>query len=105
MEADPAVTWTAEGSCRLAGTRVSLDSIVHAYWQGRSLEAIVEDFPTLTPEQVRDALAFYLRNRAEIDTDLDSQERIWERLRAESEARNGPLLDRLRAARAAADAP
>src|SRR5262245_8455271 len=92
---------TPEGGWRVSGSRVSLDSIIHAYWEGQSPEAIVEDFPSLSAEQVYGAIAFYLRNREEIDRYLVAQAARWEQLRQESEAAHGPLLNRLRAARRA----
>lgn len=52
---------------RLSGTRVSLDSIVHAFWRGQTAESIAQSFPVLTLEQVYGALTFYLGNKSEID--------------------------------------
>ena len=49
-----------------------------------SPESIVQSFPLLTLEQVYGALAFYLANRAEIDTYLAAES-------AESDARVQPL--------------
>ena len=63
-------TRTPQGGWRITGTRVSLDSVVHAYWAGRMPEAIAADFPSLSLEQVHGAIAFYLRNRPEIDKHL-----------------------------------
>ena len=40
------------GGWRISGSRVSLASIVYAYWEGKSPEAIVEEFPTLSAERV-----------------------------------------------------
>jgi uncharacterized protein (DUF433 family) len=94
-------TKTAEGGWRVTGTRVSLDSVVHAYWNGSSPEQIAQDYPSLSLDQVRGAIAFYLRNRAEIDRYLKEQEARWEQLRKESEEKNASLLQRLRAARQA----
>lgn len=91
---------TTDGSWRVVGTRVSLDSIIHAYWQGRLPEAIVADFPTLSLEQVHGAIAFYLHNRAAIDKYLSEQDERWLELQNESEQKNGPLLKRIRAAAA-----
>jgi uncharacterized protein (DUF433 family) len=52
----------------VAGTRVSLDSIVLAFLDGLSPETIVtECFPVLTLEQVYGAITYYLAHRAEID--------------------------------------
>jgi uncharacterized protein (DUF433 family) len=90
------VTRSADGGWRVAGSRVSLDSVVIAYWDGRLPEAIVADFPPLTLEQVHGAIAFYLRNRDEIDRYLSAQDARWSSLRAESEAKHGPLLERIR---------
>jgi len=92
---------TSEGVWRVAGSRVSLASVVHDYWEGLSPESIQEDFPSLTLEQIHGAIAFYLRNRVEVDRALAEQEHSWEGLRQRSERDNGPLLDRLRAARTA----
>jgi uncharacterized protein (DUF433 family) len=90
------VTQMPNGSWRVAGSRVSLDSVVHAYWEGLSPEAIAEEFPTLSLEQVYGAIAFYLRHRREIDSYLESQDARWEELRRQSEATHGSLLNRLR---------
>lgn len=90
---------TAEGGWRVGESRVSLDSVVVAYWEGRSPEAIAEDFPSLTAEHVYGAIAFYLHNKDEIDKYLAEQEVRWHELAAQSNSQNGPLLDRLRQAR------
>jgi uncharacterized protein (DUF433 family) len=91
---------TVEGGWRVAGTRVSLDSVVHAYWQGRLPEAIAADFPTLSLEQVHGAIAFYLRHRAEIDQYLAEQDQRWQQFQQESASRHGLLLQRVRGAAA-----
>jgi uncharacterized protein (DUF433 family) len=54
----------------IAGTRVSLDSVVYAFLEGLSPESIMESFDTLTLEEVYGALAFYLGHRDDIDTYL-----------------------------------
>ena len=41
-----------DGSYRIRGTRVSLDSVVYAYRRGASPESIQRSFPALTLEQV-----------------------------------------------------
>jgi uncharacterized protein (DUF433 family) len=92
------VTKTPAGGWRVAGTRVSLDSIVHAYWEGRLPEAIVADFPSLSLEKVHGAIAFYLRHRDEIDRYLTEQDARWRQFQEESAVRHNPLLQRLRAA-------
>ena len=49
-----------DGGYWVAGTRVSLDSVVYAFLEGLSPESIVDSFETLTLEQVYGALAYYL---------------------------------------------
>lgn len=93
------VNKTDEGAWRIANSRVSLDSIVRAYWEGKTPEAIVEEFPTLAAEQVYGAIACYLRSKDEIDKYLSRQDAAWTQLQRASDAANGPLLDRLRASR------
>jgi uncharacterized protein (DUF433 family) len=88
---------TAGGGWRVAGSRVSLDSIVHAYWEGRLPEAIAADFPSLSLEQIHGAIAFYLGHREEVDTYLEAQGAKWDALRAESETQHAELLRRIRA--------
>jgi uncharacterized protein (DUF433 family) len=90
------VEQTPQGGWRISGTRVSLDSVIHAYLAGHTPQAIVNDFPTLMLEQVHGAIAFYLRNRQELDEYLKEQQARWEQLQKHSEAQNKSLLDRLR---------
>ena len=52
---------------RIGSSRVSLDSVVYSWQQGDSPETIVENFPTLTLEEVYGAIAFYLANQDLID--------------------------------------
>jgi uncharacterized protein (DUF433 family) len=62
-----------DGGYWIAGTRVSLESIVRAFQDGLSPETIVaECFPILALEQIYGAITFYLAHRAEIDAYLDT---------------------------------
>jgi uncharacterized protein (DUF433 family) len=56
----------------VAGTRVSLDSIVYAYWGGQTAESIAQSFPVLTHEQVYGAILFYLANRREVKAKFEA---------------------------------
>ncbi len=51
----------------VAGTRVSLDSIVYAFLSGQSAEAIAQAFPILNLEQVYGAITHYLAHRDDVD--------------------------------------
>ena len=65
----------------VAGTRVSLDSIVYAFLEGQTAESIAQSFPVLTLEQVYGAITFYLANRPDIDAYLRREEAEFETLR------------------------
>lgn len=66
----------------IAGTRVSLDSVVLAFLDGLSPETIVaECFPVLTLEQVYGAITYYLSHRHEIDAYLKQAEAEFKALR------------------------
>lgn len=88
---------TPVGGWRVTGSRVSLDSIVHAYWEGRMPESIASDFPSLSLEQIHGAIAFYLGHRKEVDSYLEAQGARWDAFRVESETRHASLLKRIRA--------
>src|SRR6266478_386719 len=67
-----------DGGYWIAGTRISLDSIVYAFRRGASPETIRSSFPSLTLEQVYGAIAFYLSKQAEIDEYLRHSEEVYE---------------------------
>ena len=70
------------GAYRIAGTRVSLDSVVYGWLEGLSPEAIVDSFPLLKLEEVLGALAFYLEHKEEAEDYLRQGEAEFETLRA-----------------------
>jgi uncharacterized protein (DUF433 family) len=63
------------GGYYIAGTRISLDSVVYAFERGNSPEAIQESFPVLKRSQIYGAIAFYLDHQAEVQRYLESEER------------------------------
>ncbi len=74
-----------EGNYYVAGTRISLDSIVHAFRRGESPEAICQNFELLRLEEVYGAIAYYLANQADIDSYLTRQNENWEQGRRDAE--------------------
>lgn len=62
------------GGYWIAGTRISLDSVVYAFNQGASPETIKREFPLLTLEEIYGGLTFYLANQAKIDSYLRESE-------------------------------
>jgi uncharacterized protein (DUF433 family) len=91
-----------DGGYYLAGTRISLDSVVYSFNEGQSPDAIQEDFPSLKLAQVYGAIAFYLDHQAEIDKYLEETEREFEACGIPMSEANPSLWERIQKARAAA---
>ena len=62
-----------DGVYVVAGTRVSLDSIVYAFLSGQSAQAIAQAFPVMNLEQVYGAITYYLGHRDDIDRYLEGR--------------------------------
>jgi uncharacterized protein (DUF433 family) len=88
-----------EGGLYVAGTRVTLDSIVFCFREGLSAETILGEFETLTLAQVYGAIAYYLDNQAPVDSYLLLQRQRFEEARATAEPLPDGLRRRLAAAR------
>ena len=65
---------TEDGTIRIAGSRVSLDSVVHHYKLGASAEQIAQKFPALDLADVYAAIAYYLNHEEAIEEYLRQQE-------------------------------
>jgi uncharacterized protein (DUF433 family) len=88
-----------DGGYYVAGTRVSLDSVVYAFLKGKTPEGIQSSFSALNLEQIFGALAYYLANRPVIDEYLKRQEADFDRMRAEDRARRPEFYARMEAAK------
>jgi len=88
-----------ESGYYVAGTRVSLDSIVYAFLTGETAETIAQAFPVLSLEQVYGALTFHLAHREEIDAYLSAQREDFESKRAAARAADPMFYQKLAAAR------
>jgi uncharacterized protein (DUF433 family) len=89
-----------DGNYYVAGTRISLDSIVHAFRRGESPETICQNFELLRLEEVYGAIAYYLANQADVDAYLIGQNEKWEQGRRNAEPLPADLRERLIRARA-----
>jgi uncharacterized protein (DUF433 family) len=87
------------GGYYLAGTRVSLDSIVECFNEGLSPEAILEEFETLTLAKVFGAITYYLENQPAIDVYRVRQTRRFEAMRTNAATLPEGLRRRLEGAR------
>ena len=79
----------------VAGTRVSLDSIVYAFLEGHTAESIQQCFPILTLEQVYGAITYYLAHREDIDAYLQEQAAAFETLKETLRQNNPHMAQRI----------
>ena len=90
-----------DGGYYIAGARVPLDSIVHAFQGGESPQAILRSF-RMAGRLVRiygAITSFYLENKEKIEAYLRDQERRWDGLRKERSKSPDPRMNRLREAK------
>lgn len=88
-----------DGNYYVAGTRVSLDSLIHAFRRGESPETICQNFEILQLEEVYGAIAYYLGNQAGLDAYLLRQGDKWAEGRRNSQPLPASLRERLLRAR------
>jgi len=65
------------GYC-IAGTRISLDSVVYSFLRGNSPDGVHEEYPLLSLPQIRGAITFYLEHRGAVDCYLENKQREFE---------------------------
>ena len=71
---------TVGGRPRINGTRIAVQTIVGWYKQGYNAEEIAEQYEHLTLAQIYAALAYYHANREEIETDIQTEEALYDQL-------------------------
>jgi uncharacterized protein (DUF433 family) len=88
-----------EGGFYVAGSRVSLASIIQAFRDGASPETIRQDFPTLSLAQVYGAIAFYLSHPEESEAYLRALKQKWDELGRDGHPPGEELKEKLQQAR------
>jgi uncharacterized protein (DUF433 family) len=56
-----------DGTIRIVGSRIPLDTIVYEFNQGATAEQIQDSFPSLSLRSIYGALAFYLEHQAAVE--------------------------------------
>jgi uncharacterized protein (DUF433 family) len=79
---------------RVAGTRVTLDTLVGAFKHGATAEEIAQDYPAVSLADVYAVIAYYLRHRSEIEVYLAKRALEHAELRREIQGR--PVYQELR---------
>lgn len=78
-----------DGTIRVIGSRITLDTIVARYQQGDTPEKIENSFPTLSLAQINAVIEWYRNHQAEADEYLAEQEAeaevLWNRITSRPE--------------------
>ena len=76
-----------DGTIRIIGSRIPLDTIVYEFNQGATAEQIQDSFPSLSLRSIYGAIAFYLEHQVVIEAYLRSREQEATELRRMIESR------------------
>ena len=91
----------AHGTIRVAGTRLTLETLLAVYQEGKTPEEIVECFAGITLGDVYAVLSYYFHHRAEVEAYLVEQEAaadaVWREL--EAQGYEDPFRERVLALR------
>lgn len=105
LEPVPLILTEEDKVVRVAGTRVTLDTVVRAFQRGATPEEIAQDYSAVSLPDIYAVIAYYLRHRSEVDAYLQRREREHAELEREIKARpdyqgfRDRLLARVQAAR------
>lgn len=87
----------ADGAIRIAGTRITLATVIDTFMTGASPEEIAQDFPVLRLDDIYAVITYYLRHREEVDAYLRERRARADAMRRQIEIRSPQtgLRDRL----------
>ena len=72
---------------RIGGTRVTLDTVVHAFVRGATAEEIAQQYPSLSLSDIYATISFYLQNKYAVDKYLEQRASKAKAVREENEKR------------------
>jgi uncharacterized protein (DUF433 family) len=79
------LTVTEDGTIRIAGSRVALESVIHHFKLGASPEDIAQLFPSLELADIYAVVAYYLNHRRTLEEYIRQQEVAGDAVQAEIE--------------------
>ncbi|MDZ7697230.1 MAG: DUF433 domain-containing protein [Deltaproteobacteria bacterium] len=79
------------GTMRISGSRVTLDSVVAAFNAGATAEEIAFQYPTLKLPDIYAVITYYLRQQKDVDAYLLERRKLSKRNRQHNQARFGMI--------------
>ena len=77
----------AQGVVRVAGTRVTLETIVDAFETGATAEEIAQQYPTVPLVDVYSVITYYLRHKPDVDAYRAERDALARHVLGEAEQR------------------
>jgi len=92
------LTLAEDGTLRVTGLRVTLDSVIQEFKQGATAEEIQADFPSLGLGQIYSLLAYYLDHTATVEEYLCREAQAADQTRRwiAEQVDSSPLRQRIR---------
>jgi uncharacterized protein (DUF433 family) len=104
IEASPVpLTISNKGVISITGTRVTLDTVIHAFEEGATAEEIALRYPTLRLVDIYAVITYYLNHQVEVKAYLKQERELDDKMRLENETRHdmSGIRERLLARRVA----
>lgn len=76
----------SDGTVRVGGTRIPIDTIIIVFNRGATAEEIVQQYPSLELADVYAVIGYYLRNREEVDAYLEQRKQQASAIREQNES-------------------
>jgi uncharacterized protein (DUF433 family) len=92
----PPLSNDPDGAVRVAGTRVTLDTVVAAFVAGATAEEIAHQFPSVSLADIYQVIGYYLRRPSEVEGYLQQRRARQGVVRADNERRFDPAGVRTR---------
>ena len=75
-----------DGTARLVGSRIPIDTLVGAFKKGATAEQIQDSFPSLSLREIYSVIAYYLEHQDDVDAYLKERREQADALRNDIEA-------------------
>jgi len=79
-----------EGTIRVGGTRVTLDTLIYAFLEGATAEEIAYQYPSLDLSDVYSVIGYYLSHRPKVDAYIRERKITAREIRQENEIKFAP---------------
>ncbi len=83
----PPLAADSNGVIKIAGSRVTLDTVVRAFGRGATAEEIAQQYPSITLADTYATISYYLQHREEVEKYLEKRGKRAKAVREQNEKR------------------